>query len=124
MTDIMQKYGLLIPNINPCDETFMELLPQIICNFHDTNVNWKERKNNPAENPYQILKQQLETLLTERNIVEVEEVLRKSENGRYLEEIKNMQFFEYIYYEIYHDDPAFKVELIHTPIDVLLKLHF
>ncbi len=133
MSDIMKKYGLLIPNINPYDETFAELLPQIIWNFHDTNKTWKERSNPSSENPYLLLKQELETLLTERNLDEIEEVMVKSENrGPYGSDQEtrcelaacHAKFFERIYFEVYKDDTEYKPELVQTPIEELLKMHF
>lgn len=133
MTDIMKKYGMLLPNINPYDETFMEILPQIVSNFHGTNENWIERKNDPLENPYLIFKQQLESLLTERDIDVIEEVMVSSNNsGPYGDDPKtraavgayDLKAMERIYYEVYHDDPEYNEKLVLTPIDELLQLHF
>lgn len=135
--DIMKKYGTLIGNICLYDETFEEFLPGLIWGMQETNKGWQAKHSPPDKNPYSLCKSQLETLLTKRNLDEIEEVMLKSENQRTPSEqlfdnptdVKrskeiNAQFLERIYHEIYKDDPEYKAELVKTPVEELLKMHF
>lgn len=119
------KYGALIANITLHDETFEEALPALIDDFHHDRDTCIERGHPSEANSYLVCKSQLETLLTERNLDEIEEVMLKSENQKTPSERlfdnrthvqtskeRNAQFLERVYYEIYKDDPTFKPELI------------
>lgn len=124
MNDIIKKYGWLISNLNPQDETFEEMFPSLIEGLHHDKQVCIERGHPLDINSYLGFKQELETLLTERNIDDIEEVMLKSENPRYIDRNKNAQFLERIYHEIYKDDLEYKAELVQTPIEELLKMHF
>lgn len=133
MHDIKKKYGALIANLTFHDETFTEALPALIEDFHSDRQVCIERKHPFEKNPYLICKSQLETLLTERNIDDIEDVMVKSENrGPYGDDPEtrrelaacHAQFLERIYHEIYKDDPEFRPELVRTPVEELLKMHF
>lgn len=131
--DIMKKYGTLIGNICLYDETFEEFLPGLIWGMQETNKGWQAKHSPPDKNPYSLCKSQLETILIERNIDDIEEVMVKSERrGPYGDDPEtrrelaacHAQFLERTYHEIYKEDPEYKTELVQTPIEELLKMHF
>mgnify|MGYP001603154637 CR=1 FL=1 len=133
MSDIRKKYGWLISNLNPHDETFEEMFPSLLDGLHHDKRVCIERKHPVEINSYLGFKNQLETLLTERNLDEIEKVILESENGGTYPQEKSarqkigtwhIRVFERIYYEIFHEDSEFKSELVHTPVEKLLEKRF
>ena len=94
-----------------------------------------------SKNEYLILKQEIEEMLTRRDPLEIINILREGNENSVFQNKKELedyysdekdedkytymfQNFERIYYEFYHEDENFRLDLIETPIKKLKAMKF
>ena len=106
------------------------------------SIVWCKKQNLPNNAcEYYILKQEIEEMLTRRDPLEIINILREGNENSVFQNKKELedyysdekdedkytymfQNFERIYYEFYHEDENFRLDLIETPIKKLKAMKF